>query len=278
MIEGDKGKQRRPRAHPSGRPVARASSPASIRPAPIQYSSRNSILIFPASKNSPSHSIFLSTHVHYCLVMDDLRHLASRNLQDLVSAGSIHPPISAFDLLAKFISLPSASLSGITFRLTDLRKLEDILEEFSVHWDAGTISVLRDDSGLSLMQVSLGANHSATNRKRKRLIDEDADSAEEEEATKRAASLDSKPSAYTSLNNLSKDMQEIYSLLQQGTARQKLLAEQVRSLIALQGDRLTRHSSFVLTMPLSLSALTLRRLTAPRHVQQKGVREAVLRQ
>ncbi|KAL5488175.1 IME4 [Sanghuangporus weigelae] len=161
---------------------------------------------------------------------DDLRCTVSQNLLQLVSSGAVQTPITAFELLAKFISLPPVSDSSTIFRLTDIRKLETILDDFSVCWDAGSISVVRDDSNLTIVQVSLNGNQSTSlnNKKRKRLIDEDADSAEEEEALKSAVSLKSK-SASTSLNSLSKDLQEIYALLQRGTARQRLLCEQHQS-------------------------------------------------
>ncbi|KAH8113355.1 MT-A70-domain-containing protein [Phellopilus nigrolimitatus] len=166
------------------------------------------------------------------MASDELKQLASRNLQELVSAGAMQTPISAFELLAKFISSPVVPSSrGPSFRLTDLCKLEGILEEFAESWDAGVISVLRDDNGLSLMQVNLDAKllDASNPKKRKRLVDEDADSAEEEEASSSALSSKPKSAATSSLSNLSKNMQEIYALLQRGTARRRLLAEQHQS-------------------------------------------------
>jgi mRNA (2'-O-methyladenosine-N6-)-methyltransferase len=68
-------------------------------------------------------------------------------------------------------------------------------------------------------------------KKRKRQIDEDADSAEEEEAEASILITSRKMTPATTLASLSREVQEIYALLQRGTARKKLLAEQVRSLV-----------------------------------------------
>lgn len=161
------------------------------------------------------------------MVSEELKQITSRNLQELFGSRTVHAPISAFDLLVKFISLPSASSSKPTFRLTDLHKLEDILEELSESRDAGSLVVLRDEEGLSVMQVYLEAN-AQQSRKRKRQVDDDADSAEEEQALTIAKSTGKTSTSTMTLTSLSKDMQEIYSLLQRGTARGKLLAEQVK--------------------------------------------------
>jgi len=68
-------------------------------------------------------------------------------------------------------------------------------------------------------------------RKRKRVIDEDADSAagsgdeaEEYEEVKKPA---------TALESLSKELKEVYATLQRSTAKGRLLAEQVRILLVL---------------------------------------------
>ena len=162
---------------------------------------------------------------------DDFKRAVSQNILNLVARGALQTPITAFELLAKLISLQPVSGSNKAFRLTDIRKLVAIIDELSVSWEAGSISAVRDGSNLTIVQISPNTNQStsSTNKKRKRLVDEDADSAEEEEALKSAVSTKSK-SASTSLNSLSKDLQEIYALLRRGTARQKLLCEQVRVL------------------------------------------------
>ena len=158
---------------------------------------------------------------------DDVFHQrVSILLQDIAASGSIHTPIAAFDLLKKLVSCGTATERGKSaprIRLTDLPKLEDILEKLAISWDAGFLSVLRDDSGLTIMQLAVGSRGASlgNTRKRKR-VDEDADSVEEEAAQAALALSNSKPSAAASLSNLSKNLQEVYSFLQQGTARQKL--------------------------------------------------------
>ena len=161
------------------------------------------------------------------MVPEELKALASRNIQDLARSGRLESPISAFGLLSLFVSLPSASRPGRSFRLTDLRKLENILEELAECWDAGTLVVSRDNEGLSIIQVCLdGTCQADGSRKRKRPVDEDADSAEEEAALASSATFKKSPSNST-LGSLSKESQEIYALLQKGTARHRLLTEQV---------------------------------------------------
>ena len=165
---------------------------------------------------------------------DALHQQISILLQDLTANGSIHTPIAAFDLLKKLVSCGTGAERGKSvprLRLTDLPKLEDILEKLAVSWDAGFLSVLRDDSGLTVMQLAVGSRGASlgNTRKRKR-VDEDADSVEEEAAQAALAASNNKPSAAASLSNLSKDLQEVYAFLQRGTARQKLLSEQVSML------------------------------------------------
>lgn len=157
--------------------------------------------------------------------LDALKQRVSIDLQSLLQIDAILTPISSFALLAKLIALPHPSTSASALRLTDQHKLERILEDLAETWNAGTLSVLRDQSGLSLMSASLKSGR-PEHRKRKRKIDEDADSAEENEEPLKSPLVKTPPSA-SSLSKLSKNMQEIYALLQQGTARQRLLAEQV---------------------------------------------------
>ena len=162
------------------------------------------------------------------MATDEMKQAVSRALQDLITSNEVQPPITSLNLLGKIISLGASSTAYANFRLTDLRKLEVCLEELSDNWDAGSLSILRDDNGFSVMRVKLespGCDRHA--KKRKRHVDEDADSAEEEAAESSAVVASQKVSPVTALTNLSKEVQEIYALLQRGTARKKLLAEQV---------------------------------------------------
>lgn len=163
-------------------------------------------------------------------VSEDWKQQATRCIKDLFGSGDVEAPISAFNLLSRLLSSPSASRTSPVFRLTDLHKLEQVLEDLADSWDSGSIILLRDDEGLHVMQVRLeGADQLDTNlsRKRKRAVDEDADSAEEEAARTSPTSA-RKNASGSPLYGLSKEAQETYALSQRGTARHRLLTEQVR--------------------------------------------------
>ncbi|OBZ76306.1 N6-adenosine-methyltransferase subunit METTL3 [Grifola frondosa] len=128
-----------------------------------------------------------------------------------------------------------------SFRLTDLTRFEHILEGLAETWDHGRITVLREeqDGGLTVMDVQLGDTQNGRptstpphGRKRKRVVDEDADSAagdaeeEEEQSFEHLANLKPAPST---LASLSKDSKEVYAIMQHSTAKGRLLAEQFRS-------------------------------------------------
>ncbi|CCM03411.1 uncharacterized protein FIBRA_05542 [Fibroporia radiculosa] len=165
-------------------------------------------------------------------------------LHTLFSSCKVTAPISSFDLLTHVITSPTGPLlspeSAPPFRLTDISRFEAILESLSEAWDYGQISVMREnrDGELMVIDVQLGDSQSGgaarmQGRKRKRVVDEDADSAAgdaEEEAEERIERLRSelKP-APTTLASLSKDMKEVYNILQRCTAKGRLLAEQFRT-------------------------------------------------
>ncbi|KAH6915392.1 m6a methyltransferase [Coprinopsis sp. MPI-PUGE-AT-0042] len=171
------------------------------------------------------------------------------------------------------------------FRLTDLKKFERIIEDLARTWENGRISYSReraatdsqDDAGaMMIWEVTLGLkalplvqpggpegsfDHSggggagiAGLGKRKRVVDEDADSAagneeegdedediygEEARFTRRqtvGVGVEFEPAtegaygrATSNLGSLSKDLREVYSILQRGSAKGKLLAEQFKS-------------------------------------------------
>ena len=171
--------------------------------------------------------------------------IASSALNSLFSSGRVKAPVSSFDLLANVISLgppKNGLLPGPdpppSFRLTDLSRFEHVLECLSQGWDHGKLVLSRDDQAgeVTVLDVQLGQTSkcqgagggaSAHGKKRKRIVDEDADSAAgvpEEEPSEEAEYRKAVPSA---LDSLSKDMREVYSLMQQGTAKGRLLAEQV---------------------------------------------------
>ncbi|KIM83785.1 hypothetical protein PILCRDRAFT_818810 [Piloderma croceum F 1598] len=167
---------------------------------------------------------------------EQLKLVASSTINGLFSSGKISAPISSMDLLSRVIS--SSPLSGLLptppprFRLTDLPKFESILDSLSQNWDQGTITLARDDGGLSVMDVHLGSPGSAntlaglTARKRKRVIDEDADSAAGNDDEQDSFEG---PAGSTTLGSLSKELKEVYTILQKSTAKGRLLAEQYQS-------------------------------------------------
>lgn len=159
-------------------------------------------------------------------VSDDLKLAASQCLQKLINDGKLYLPVSASYLLREFVTLSPISPSAASFRLTDLRKLEAILEELAVHWDAGTLLIIRDNGEVSLVHAACNSNGLPSTRKRKREleIDEDADSAEESESRRE---IESKALSMVPMSSLPMETRETYGLLQRGTAKGKLLAEQV---------------------------------------------------
>ena len=170
---------------------------------------------------------------------EQFRSLVSDTLYSLFSSSKIHTPVGSLELLSSAITAnlkrtpnDSTAPSKPMFRLTDRSRFECAIEAFAKHWERGSITVIRDDSGVTVTDVHLGSS-SITEPpmrvigKRKRVRDEDADSA--------AGSGDEAEDAYeeeaqkpcTTLANLSKELKEVYAFLQRSTAKGRLLAEQV---------------------------------------------------
>ncbi|KAJ6599315.1 MT-A70-domain-containing protein [Mycena vulgaris] len=172
--------------------------------------------------------------------VDALRIVASSALYTLFSSGRASAPITSTQLLIRVITTktpPGLLLNTSTaprFRLTDLRCFESILESFSPTWEHGTLSLSRENGELTVMDVSLvssGVAQSALGeslnpRKRKRVVDEEADSAAGDDDAEEP-SFDSP--ALTTLGSLSKELREVYAIMQKGTAKGRLLAEQFQS-------------------------------------------------
>jgi mRNA (2'-O-methyladenosine-N6-)-methyltransferase len=179
---------------------------------------------------------------------DELRLVTTTALKIILNNASngLVTPITSMELLTKIMTtklpsglFPVSSKPPPRLRLTDLHKLESILEGLSLYqaWEEGYISVSRDtDTGnLTVWEVGLGPRRVNTGTKRKRVIDEEADSAagsgdEDEDETNGAGGSGW---AKSTLGGLSKEMRDVYALLQKGTARGKLLAEQVRFIFSL---------------------------------------------
>ena len=170
---------------------------------------------------------------------EQFRNLVSDTLYSLFSSSKINTPVGSLELLSSAITTnlratpgDSATPSRPSFRLTDRSRFECAIEALAKHWERGAISVIRDDSGVTVTDVHLGSSSSAepatrVTGKRKRVKDEDADSAagsgdEAEEAYEEEAQ---KPC--TTLANLPKDLKEVYAFLQRSTTKGRLLAEQV---------------------------------------------------
>ncbi|KAJ7667760.1 MT-A70-domain-containing protein [Mycena polygramma] len=171
---------------------------------------------------------------------DALKVVAASALYSLFSSGKASAPITSSQLLIRVITtksppglLPNTSTAP-RFRLTDLSRFESILESFSPTWEHGTLSLSRENGELTVMDVSLephGAAQSALGeslnpRKRKRVVDEEADSAAGDDD---AEDLSFETPAPTTLGSLSKELREVYALMQKGTAKGRLLAEQFHS-------------------------------------------------
>ena len=178
------------------------------------------------------------------IMSDDQLRLVTTTALKLIlhdASQSFVPPITSMQFLTMIMTtklpnglFPSSSKPTPRFRLTDLHKLENILEGLSQPhaWSEGYISVSRDnDTGeLTIWEVGLGPREISTGTKRKRVVDEEADSAagsggEDENETNSVGGFGWAKSA---LGGLSKEMRDVYALLQKGTAKGKLLAEQVK--------------------------------------------------
>lgn len=178
---------------------------------------------------------------------DELKVIVISAIQSLIKSGKFSLPATSMDLLAQVVAfkvptglLPSSS-SKTRFRLTDLLRFESILQGISQTWDQGTLSLSRQNGEVTIVDISLepGPSYQALAgtespsgellnlRKRKRVIDEDADSAAgDDEAEDSSEDVPGSQPAST-LGSLSKELRDVYSLLQKGTAKGRLLAEQV---------------------------------------------------
>ncbi|EIN10332.1 MT-A70-domain-containing protein [Punctularia strigosozonata HHB-11173 SS5] len=156
-------------------------------------------------------------------------------------------PIDSPVLLAKLIAASARTTPSARppLRLTDLARFDSILSAFSRTWEHGTVVVHRDDTGnrtLVVLDVQLGPSAlPRPAKKRKRPVrDEDADSAtgdpEDEHVDADAApGEDEHADPPTSPSrHLSRELREVYAILQRGTAKGRLLAERFRSTNAFE--------------------------------------------
>lgn len=164
----------------------------------------------------------------------------SSTIRSLFSSRAASTPISSLNLLGRLIA---ASRKAPLLRLHELHRFEAILEALSQGWEHGIITLLKDASGVTVMNIALvkkltqvpydGSGVVSNPKKRKRPpVDEEAESREGSEHGHSSLEEEEirppKPTV-SSLSNLSKEMKEIYDILQQPTAKGRLLAEQVLS-------------------------------------------------
>jgi mRNA m6A methyltransferase catalytic subunit len=189
---------------------------------------------------------------------DELKIVVITALKSLLSSHKLNTPIASMDLLTSVMitKMPLGLLpDGIPtprFRLTDLGRFEKIVEDLAQTWTEGKIVISRDDGGKKLMiwevvlqqqnrllggDKSMGAGSfssvasggdASRSKKRKRVVDEDADSAAgDEDEGYLDEEEDITGNSHSSLANLSKELREVYTILQKSTAKGRLLAEQV---------------------------------------------------
>lgn len=196
---------------------------------------------------------------------EELKLVAVSALRTLIKSQRINTPTTSLDLLSHVMTtrIPDGLLphtSPPRFKLTDLAKFEKILEGLSMDWEEGIITLDERDTtkgrgkmiiyeldlhsqghkrvslfgkGPSRLAASIASATASSDgsRKRKRVVDEDADSAaggdEDDEAYEPDENDSRALSSLTTLANLSPEMREIYAFIQRGTAKGRLLAERV---------------------------------------------------
>lgn len=137
-----------------------------------------------------------------------------REVKQLLINPSVKFPISSSSILAQLIA------KGVTLRLSDRKHLETLLLKLAHGSKPSFISLKTDMDGVSVTGVhSLQGIHAGHKRKHSDLEDPVTPS---KDATR---SVHGTPTALISSADVI--TQEIFLLLQKGTARQKLLAEQV---------------------------------------------------
>ncbi|KAN0097650.1 MT-A70 domain containing protein [Tylopilus felleus] len=154
----------------------------------------------------------------------------SSAVHDAFASGKISAPISSMDLLLSLITSKTTPYSSHHLRLTDLRRLELVLESLSRRWEHGNVSLSREGAVLTINDVHLGNATADTMNPRKRKrppVDEEADSAAGDDLDDRSSRsvTHSPPPSATPLVNLGKDLREVYAILQRATAKGRLMAE-----------------------------------------------------
>ncbi|KDQ12741.1 hypothetical protein BOTBODRAFT_34199 [Botryobasidium botryosum FD-172 SS1] len=137
----------------------------------------------------------------------------------------VHLPVKADHLLRLILAhtdAPSDNASA-RLRLTDNEVFEAMLRDWATSWEYGTLIVSKDEKEGSLLVEEVHIFPEGDPKGKKRKHDEDD---KDMESRKLSMQRRFRPPAFTSLRE---DLQEVYALLQQGTARGKLLAEEFHS-------------------------------------------------
>ncbi|PVF93728.1 MT-A70-domain-containing protein [Serendipita vermifera] len=168
---------------------------------------------------------------------DVLQDSMSTLLRNVLQSNNIHFPIDAFSLLRLLISHASSNdfsnagkgigeskQSPPHLKLSDIKHFEGMLEQWSEKWEHGKIAIMKNRNqsiGPGACEVTvIGAQvtDGGLSRKRKR-------GEEVLKTSKDVSSTTQLPLAAT-MSGLSAVDREIFSLLSEGTAKQKLVAEQ----------------------------------------------------
>ena len=144
-------------------------------------------------------------------------------LKQLFATVTLRFPLSSSRILGRLIA------NGSSVRLSDISRLESLLSKFAISWEAGSITIRHDIGGISVLHASVTQESGYSPLKRKR-SDTDDDSA-----------IKDNPRPYHGLGppiqllTADTNLQDVYTLLQKGTARAKLLAEQVIRFVRVVG-------------------------------------------
>jgi mRNA (2'-O-methyladenosine-N6-)-methyltransferase len=168
---------------------------------------------------------------------DDLKPFVASVVYNLFSSGKVSCPISSLNLLVRVISSNPESKEPPRLRLTQLSRFNEILEALAANWDQGTLCLSREGGDVTVVDVLLTAVHKSAfgdaflhSRKRKRVVDEEADSAAGDEPEEEEDPIEEPPRhSWSTLANLSQEQRETYAMVQKGTAKGRLLAEEVQS-------------------------------------------------
>ncbi|KAG8855870.1 hypothetical protein FRB96_006692 [Tulasnella sp. 330] len=139
-------------------------------------------------------------------------------------------PIASSDLLTAVVSwtLTAHPIPKARLKLTDLKVLEDLLVDFSQNWEHGTLTIEYDKSAqvgnylASQVTVdSIQLTAPLVKKRKRRDNSAEPETPVNQQQQHRLAVLDA--------HHISHDLQEVYMMLQRGTAKGKLLAEQFKS-------------------------------------------------